>query len=191
MNWQSIADEIVKAGAPLIGGALGGPAGAVVGNVVGALIGQALGVPATPQDVSNAIAQDPAGAQAKIGPVEAAHGAAFATLAQIMEQDRASARDQTVELAKAGSPIAWGAPSVSAIVLVGFIALVLWAAAKGIVDNPVTTLLLGHISAKFDTVVDYWCGSSASSREKDSTIASSVQAIVRAGANIIPFRKAA
>ena len=189
MNWQSIADQIVTAGAPLLGGALGGPAGAVVGNVVGALIGQALGVPATPRDVSAAVAQDPAGAQAKIAAVEAAHGAAFATLAQIMEQDRASARDQTVELAKAGSPIAWGAPSVSAIVIAGFIALVLWAVAKGIVDNPVTTLLLGHVSAKFDTVVDYWCGSSASSKDKDSTIASSVQALVRAGANVIPLRK--
>jgi len=191
MNWQSIADQIVTAGAPLLGGALGGPAGAVVGNIAGELIGKALGVPATPQDVSAAIALDPAGAQAKIGAVEAAHGAAFAAVAQTMERDRESARDQTVELAKAGSPIAWGAPSVSAIVLVGFIALVLWAVAKGIVDNPITTLLLGHVSAKFDTVVDYWCGSSASSKDKDSTIASSVQALVRAGANVLPFRKAA
>jgi hypothetical protein len=189
MNWQSIADQIVKAGAPLLGGALGGPAGAVVGNVVGALIGQALGVPATPQDVADAITKDPAGAQAKIGPVEAAHGATFAAVAEVMEKDRESAREQTVELAKAGSPIAWGAPSVSAIVLVGFIAICVWAVAKGIVDNPITTLLLGHVSAKFDTVVDYWCGSSASSKDKDSTIASSVQALVRAGANLIPLRK--
>jgi hypothetical protein len=190
MNWQSIAEQIVTAGAPLIGGALGGPAGAVVGNVAGELIGKALGVPATPQDVSAAIAQDPAGAAGKLAAVEAAHGTTFATLAQIMEKDRESARGQTVALAKAGSPIAWGAPSVSAVVLVGFIAICLWAVAKGIVDNPVTTLLLGHVSAKFDTVVDYWCGSSASSKDKDSTIASSVQAIVRAGASVLPFRKA-
>ena len=80
---------------------------------------------------------------------------------------------------------------MSAIVLVGFIAICIWAVAKGIVDNPITTLLLGHVSAKFDTVVDYWCGSSAGSKDKDSTIASSVQALVRAGANVLPFRKAA
>ena len=70
------------------------------------------------------------------------------------------ARAQTVELAKAGSKIAWGAPVVSSVVSLGFISVAFWAVIHGIVDNPVTSMLLGALATKFSTTVDYWLGSS-------------------------------
>lgn len=86
--------------------------------------------------------------------------------------DVADARGQTVELARAGSPIAWGAPIVSAIVLVAF-GLALYA----VVAQPLpegsrelALLLLGGLLGMAQAVVSYWVGSSAGSARKDEAL---------------------
>ena len=174
IDWQSIAGDVVKAGAPTIGGILGGPAGGALGGLIGNLLGSALGVPADPQSVSNAIQNDPTAA-AKIQAVEDAHKTAL----DVAAADLQSARSQTVELAKAGSSIAWGAPVVSAIGIVGFVTtswIVLFHGA------PDTASAQGIISTTRDIaiyVVSYWLGSSFGSRAKDDTIAASVASVKR------------
>ena len=184
-EWTSLAGQLAHFGAPVLGGILGGPAGGAVGTLIGTALGAALGVPATPQAVSAAIAADPAGAGAKIGAVEATHAGAMSDL-EAQLADVASAREQTMALAKDGSQIAWGAPVVSIIVTGGFLAITGYAVMHGVADNPVTQMLVGTFAAAFGTVAQYWLGSSAGSHAKDSTISTAVQNIARsASAQIV------
>lgn len=60
MDWSQLAG-VVGSVAPTLGGLLGsafGPAGSVVGSIAGRAIAGALGVPATPEAVSEALAKD-------------------------------------------------------------------------------------------------------------------------------------
>jgi hypothetical protein len=180
-DWTSIAGQLVQFGAPVLGGILGGPAGGAVGTLVGSALGSALGVPATPQAISAAITADPTGASTKISAVEAAHAGAMSEL-EAQLADIANARGQTIELAKDGSQIAWGAPVVSAIIAAGFLAITGYAVVRGVSDNPVTQMLVGTFAAAFGTVAQYWLGSSAGSHAKDTTISAAVQNIVTGAA---------
>lgn len=91
---------------------------------------------------------------------------------EIMAQiaDVANARSQTVELAKTGSSIAWGAPVVSVLavgVFAGFIYLLF---VKSLPDGMKDALMLmaGSAAAGFGSVLNYWLGSSAGSAQKTS-----------------------
>jgi hypothetical protein len=175
--WGPIAGQIISAGAPILGGALGGPLGGMAGNLIGGILGQALGVPATPESVSNAITTDPT-APAKIAAAEAVHGPAISAL-QLQLEDVANARTQTVDLAKASSDIAYGAPVVSIIVTLGFFSLLGVVVMHGITDSPVLQVLLGTVTASFTQVANYWLGSSHGSQAKDATISAAVGGTAR------------
>jgi hypothetical protein len=66
MDLTSLANVLIKAGAPILGGVVGGPAGAAILPVIVNSIGQMLGLPedATAEDVETAIVTNPQGAQA-------------------------------------------------------------------------------------------------------------------------------
>ena len=87
-------------------------------------------------------------------------------------EDVASARRQTVELAKAGSPIAWGAPVVSVLAIVvfaGFVAMLFFKVVPQ--DMKEALFLLGGSAATgYGMVLSYWLGSSSGSAAKDATI---------------------
>jgi len=85
--------------------------------------------------------------------------------------DTASARSQTVDLARTGSAIAWGAPLVSVLIVCGFGAVLYAGGQSGLPTDPVFQMLIGTLSAGFGAVVQYWLGSSVGSLRKDSTIA--------------------
>lgn len=84
------------------------------------------------------------------------------------------ARANLLGLAQARSSIAWGAPVVSLVVTVGFFVIV-WAIIykPGQIDasnSPVAqivNILIGTLATGFATVVNFWLGSSQSSRVKD------------------------
>ena len=86
--------------------------------------------------------------------------------------DRQGARDQTVELAKAGSAIAWGAPIISTIITVGFFVMLYLVIRKEIPDGSreLANIMLGSLGASFTAVISYWVGSSAGSASKDVTL---------------------
>lgn len=91
---------------------------------------------------------------------------------ELDNRDRGSARSQTVELAKAGSPIAWGAPIISMLVL-GVFGVVLYrvvTGADGAGANPNATLMLGALTTMASAVVSYWVGSSAGSAAKNALL---------------------
>jgi hypothetical protein len=90
--------------------------------------------------------------------------------AQILA-DSQNARNQTIELAKAGSAIAWGAPIISVLVTVGyFVTLFIVLLRPFPIDasmRDVILVLLGALQIAFGQVVNYWLGSSAGSATKD------------------------
>lgn len=64
MDLTSLANTLIKAGAPILGGALGGPAGAAILPAIVNTIASMLGLPddATPEDVEREIVTNPTGA---------------------------------------------------------------------------------------------------------------------------------
>ena len=86
--------------------------------------------------------------------------------------DVQSARGQTVKLAEARSPIAYGAVVVSTIVLLGF-AVMLWLVIREEVpanQRDMVTLLLGTLAGMASSVVAYWVGSSSGSMQKNAAL---------------------
>lgn len=127
--------------------------------------------------IERAIAADPNLAmQFKMALVQAEADARRVEFEAMQAQlaDVASARTQTMELAKAGSPIAWGAPAVSlmSLGLAGAVAyLVLFPdvnQAKW--TETVVTMLVGAAINWVGMVQSYWLGSSSGSAAKDATL---------------------
>jgi hypothetical protein len=93
--------------------------------------------------------------------------------------DIANARQQTVDLAKTGSVIAYGAPFISLVVIVSF-GVMSWLVMFRTIPPGSETLAAGVLEALkllSVTVVSFWCGSSVSSRAKDDTIANAQVAL--------------
>jgi hypothetical protein len=86
--------------------------------------------------------------------------------------DTANARGQMVDLAKAGSPVAWGAPAISALVLLIFAAAVVVAfSSPATANNALANAILGTLGTMSTAVVTYWVGSSAGSAQKTALLA--------------------
>jgi hypothetical protein len=91
MDWKDLAGTLIKTGAPLIGTALGGPLGGTIGGFAGKLVADALGVEATPEAVSAAVAADPAGAADKLANADAQ----WQAMAEIAKADAADRTGQS------------------------------------------------------------------------------------------------
>jgi hypothetical protein len=125
-----------------------------------------------PAGIERALATDPNIAlQFKMAVIQAEADARRHELETLQTQlaDVASARNQTVELAKTGSAIAWGAPIVSVLaiaVFAGFVAMLFFKVAPpGMTE---ALLLLGGSAATgYGMVLSYWLGSSSGSAAKD------------------------
>jgi hypothetical protein len=85
--------------------------------------------------------------------------------------DTASARGQTVDLAKAGSPLAWAAPVISVLVLMMFAVGVLVAIYGPDKSEALINAVLGTLGTMSTAVVTYWVGSSAGSAQKTALLA--------------------
>lgn len=92
--------------------------------------------------------------------------------------DVADAREQTVTLVQAGSVIAWGAPTVSIIVTLGFVTVLLVWMMHPPSSDPLTltvlNILVGALGSSFTSVVSYWLGSSMGSKQKDDVISAAL-----------------
>lgn len=176
-NWMQAAGQLAQAGLPslgaLVGSIAGGPLGGSIGGAVGrgaaAAIGAELGVPATPDAITQAVAADPAAAQVKLAAIEADAKTQADYLADI-----ANARATTVQLAQAGSKIAWGAPVVSMIISLGFfIVMFMLFFIKAEMPQSVfqlLSILFGVLATLFTQVGNYWLGSSEGSRRNADAI---------------------
>jgi hypothetical protein len=88
--------------------------------------------------------------------------------------DVASARSQTVELARAGSSIAWGAPVVSALIVVAYAGVLAVFLLRPLSLGPeawaVVNILVGTLTSCFTVVTAYWLGSSRGSATKEQKL---------------------
>jgi len=114
---------------------------------------------------------DPAEAAARLEADAAARATLLVRLAEIAAQreaqqlaDVANARTQTVHLAQAGSPLAWGAAVVSGAVM-GLFAFAVIGQAWGLAVPDLTMRLIEYAVI---AVLGYWLGSSAGSARKDA-----------------------
>lgn len=178
MDWTSVG-ALVGSSAPTIGKILGGfipfPGGSILGEVAGKVVAEALGVPPTPDAVKNAIATgDASTVSAALSKAEMQMQAEVEKL-RLELADIQNARGTTVELAKANSGIAWGAPVISIVIVVGFFAVMsmLFVVKIDLSPSSVTLLnvLFGALIPAFGQVCNYWLGSSAGSADKAGQIA--------------------
>lgn len=169
MQWSSLAGQLAQIGLPALGTLFGGPLGGTIGGLVGKGVAAALGVEPTPQAVATAIQADPSAAAVKLAQIEAETKANEAGLADI-----ANARSTTVQLATVGSSIAWGAPVVSVVVTIGFFGIMFMLFfVRAEMPQSVFQLLsvmMGILATAFGAVVQYWTGSSDSSRRNGDAI---------------------
>lgn len=116
-DWKDLAADVGKF-APLVGTLLGGPAGAAVGGLVAA----ALGVQATPSEVSQAIATNP-DAAVKLAQIESDNKAKLQALLVVAEQNRLAAETSAVQAVNATMQVEAGSnhwPTYSWRPFVGF-----------------------------------------------------------------------
>jgi hypothetical protein len=96
--------------------------------------------------------------------------------------DIQSARQQTVELSKIGSSMAWGAPIMTALVTLGFfVSLGLFVGQELRLpefQRGIIATLIGYLGAGFQQSLNYWLGSSRTSKDKDAVLAQVATAAV-------------
>lgn len=108
MDWKDVAGQVVKAGAPIIGGALLGPLGSTAGSIIGGIIANNLGVDNTPEAVGNAIAAgDPATISAALTKSESEAVAKWDSIARVAE---AASKQAEVINATMAAEVAKGMP---------------------------------------------------------------------------------
>lgn len=169
--------ETLRAVAPGLATAFGGPG---VGLAVKLIGDKLLGNPeATPAEVEQALSRGLDGAQ--IVALQEAENQLTIELARIDQaaqvaaiDDTKSARQQTIDLAKESSPIAWGAPIVSTLIVVGYFFCIyrLFIVQADLPANAFQLLnvMFGALSLAFGQVCNYWLGSSAGSKRSGDAV---------------------
>jgi hypothetical protein len=171
MDLITLGSQLAKLGAPILGTALGGPAGGALASTIIGALADALGTAPTPEAVAKKIEAEGADAPQIIRSVEAEHGPAVLDELNARLKDVQDARSTTLKLVEQGSAIAWGAPVVSIIVMLGFALLSYLAIYAPASQREILLFLLGGWSGLAANVVGYWLGSSAGSKDKDATLA--------------------
>ena len=100
-------------------------------------------------------------------------------LFQTQITDVMNARQMTLNLQAGRSPIAWGAPVVSVVVLATFGAMLGCLLTFHIPDSALalSNVMLGTLGTLTSAVVNYWVGSSSGSRAKDAVIADTARSL--------------
>lgn len=176
--WDSVK-EFLGTVAPAVGTALGGPAG----GAVGALIASALGVDNDAQAVTNALKSDPSLAikvkelenqalQMHYDAIDKQRQAEITTLKTYIE-DTQNARSRQVETEKATGKKDINIYILAYIAVVGFFGII---AMVMLVPLPTGSgelifFLLGALTANYNSVYNYFFGSSKGSADKAEHIA--------------------
>ncbi len=178
MGWKDVAGKIVGA-APMIGGLLGGPLGGAAGGII-SMLGGVLGLKpgeVTPEALDKLISTDPE-ALIKLRGLEWEHRVELQRLVLATETARlgdiADARSREVQLTQATGKRDYNLYILAWLVVTGFFSLcaMLFFYAVPEASSPVVFSLFGALSTGFGTVLQYFFGSSRSSNDKTSILAS-------------------
>lgn len=95
--------------------------------------------------------------------------------------DVTAARGSAAQFARLGSPLAWGAPVLSAIILISFAVILYVVLYLGIRNESLAlaNVLLGTLAAMTTQVANFWLGSSSSTNRKDELIRSAQDQLAR------------
>ena len=167
-DWKQIIGPLASAGGSILGGVLGGPAGAMLGPMIGNIVSNALGCDPTPSAVGQALQQP--GAAERIATAQASAKEAVLAAESAYLADIQSARELTLGLVRANSVIAWGAPVISVITVVGFIATLVALIFYKVPDSQGVLISLGALSSGFTMVLGFWIGSSKGSADKTEAL---------------------
>lgn len=166
MDWKGVGNAVIKAGAPLLGGALFGPAGSVIASIISGKFG--MSPESTPDQVMTAINGDP-DAALKLREIETTH------VERLQELENEKLRIETADVQSArgihkDSWVPWALTFTLVAMVSGIVAALLWVAIPE--DNKeVVYLVVGQLIGAFSTAIAYWLGSSKSSASKDAHIA--------------------
>lgn len=173
-DWRQVIGSV----APGLAAALGGP---LAGAAVKVIADKVLGRPeATQEEVAEALSSGSITGDQLVA-LKTAEQSFKLELERIDQQreaasveDTKSARQQTVDLAKEGSAIAWGAPVVSVMIVGGFfIAVYMLFIMERVWDERTANLLnvlFGALTVSFTGVTQYWLGSSAGSKRAGDAV---------------------
>lgn len=173
MDWKKIVGTVGPALATALGGPLAGVAVKQIGNAL-------LGKPDAKEDeVAAAVAGATPADLIKLRELDQQFAEQMANagirLEEIAAADRASARAREIT-----AHDSWTPRILAGVIVGGFLAtcyMVLTGYVAGLKDPMVSGIvgtLIGYVSAKADTVISYYFGSSSSSRAKDDVIGRAV-----------------
>lgn len=165
MDWKGVGNAVIKAGAPLLGGALFGPAGSVIASIISGKFG--VSPESTPDQVLAAINGDQ-DAALKLRQIETAHVERL----QELENERLRIETTDVQSARNVHQHHW-MPSVLTLSLMvmfacAFNALLFMVLPDG--NRDMVNFMLGQLSGWLSGAVVYWVGSTRASANKDSLI---------------------
>lgn len=167
MDWKGVGNAVIKAGAPLLGGALFGPAGAAVGSIVAAQFG--VSPDATPEQVLTAIKGDP-DAALKLRKIETDHVEHL----QALENERLRIETADVQSARNVHQHHWMPSAITLLMcaMFGMIIGALFILAVPVDNKDIVVYITGQVSGILTSCVTYWVGSTRASANKDSLIRS-------------------
>ena len=162
MDWKGVGNAVIKAGAPLLGGALFGPAGSVIASIISGKFG--VSPESTPDQVMTAISGDP-DAALKLRQIETTHVERL----QELENERLRIETADVQSARSVHQHHW-MPSVLTLSLMvmfacAFNALLFMVLPDG--NRDMVNFMLGQLSGWLSGSVVYWVGSTRASANKD------------------------
>lgn len=173
-DWKTLVGTV----APGLAAALGGP---MAGVAVKVIADKVLGKPeASMDEVVDALSNGALSGE-QIAALKAAERALEVEMARIDQAreaaalaDTQNARQQTVELARENTSIAWAAPVISTVIVTGFFACI---ALLFFVDRTwderqanLLNVLFGALIPGFVQVCNYWLGSSAGSKRAGDAV---------------------
>ena len=165
MDWKGVGNAVIKAGAPLLGGALFGPAGSVIASIIAAQFG--VSPDATPDQVLTAIKGDP-DAALKLRQIETDH----AERLQELENERLRIETADVQNARSAHQHHWMPSAITLLMCAMFGAIVgalfIWAIPGE--NKDIVVYMAGQVSGILTSCVTYWVGSTRASANKDSLI---------------------
>ena len=165
MDWKGVGNAVIKAGTPLLGGALFGPAGAAVGSIIAGKFG--MSPESTPDQVMAAITGDP-DAALKLREIETTHVERL----QELENERLRIETADVQNARSAHQHHWMPSAITMVMCAMFGAIVgalfIWAIPGE--NKDIVVYMAGQVSGILTSCVTYWVGSTRASANKDSLI---------------------
>lgn len=167
--WDSIKSAI-KTVAPMIGVAIGGPIGGAATKILGDLLLD--DVDATPDQIDKAIKNASPETWAKVKEAEIQFELKMRELDisefELEQMDKNSARSREIEMAKSGNRD-YTIPILAIVITTGFFGMLYAIFFLNINKDmaSIADVMLGSLGAAWVTIVSYFFGSSAGSRQKD------------------------